>query len=88
MNNVKEINDKEQILMAKNGHTYSSGVGMGDSGGYETVYTHILSREEALHEKARDDSIRLFAIAEIQLENVEEYREYLKLKEKYKGDNY
>lgn len=92
MNNVSEINEKEHYLMAQNGYTRSNGVGMADSGGYATVYTHILTKDEALHEKAKDDSVRVFKIKEIVLENVNEYREYLKLKEKYRRyyerDNY
>ena len=84
MEYVKEINEREHILVAINGFTISNGGGMGDSGGYPTVYTYFKSKKDALHEKAKDDNIRLFAISEICFENLDEYRTYLKLEKKYK----
>jgi hypothetical protein len=85
MYRVKEINETEHLLLAKNGLTVSTGIGMGDNGGYETVYLSLLSKDDALYAKAKDDSVKIYRISEIQLENVEEYRQYLKLQKKYEG---
>jgi len=83
MKDVVEINEKEHWLVVNNGLTVSHGVGMGDNGGYPTIYCHLLSKDDALHAKAKDDTVRVFRITEIIPENVEEYRQYLRLQKKY-----
>lgn len=83
MNDTKEINTDEVVLVAENGYTHSHGVGMGDSGGYPTVYLNLLSMNEAVETKAKDDTVRIFAVKEMEFGDLKEYKKYLDLKNKY-----
>ena len=83
MDSVSRINEKEHYLVSSNGVTKSYGVGMGDSGGYATVNNVLLTKDEALDVMARENNVRIFAIREIVLDDVNEYKLYLQLQRKY-----